>query len=396
MDWCDEFLKKQIEQSLLRNLWRIERNKKNNSSDKSPTSGNGKIILDNHEFIDFSSNDYLGLAQHSYLIEESQRIAAEYGVSSSASRLMSGDLKIHHLLEEVIADFKGKESAIVFGSGYLANIGVIPAICERGDVIFSDRLNHTSIMDGILLSSARFFRFKHNDIDHLEKLLKQERPKFRRSLIIVEGIYSMDGDQPPLKEIVALKEQNNSILMVDEAHATGIFGEKGSGVVEEQGLIDEVDLIMGTFGKALGSYGAYVAASKKMILYLINKAKSFIYSTALPPPVIGANLAGIELIKREPDRRKILLEQTGYFRELLLENGIAIRGTAQIVPVIIGENHRAVVVAKGLQQEGIFALPIRHPTVPKKEARIRFSITYHHSKQILLDVVEVIKKCLKE
>lgn len=378
MEWIDRFLQERESQLLLRTLHNIGKRK------------GGNIIIDGKELIDLSSNDYLGLADHPSLLQESKRMAEEYGTSSSASRLMSGDLHIHHLLEEVVADFKGKEASLVFGSGFLANIGIISAICQKTDAVFSDRLNHASIIDGILLSGAQFFRFRHNDIGHLENLLKKERAKFKKALIVIETIYSMDGDRPPLKEIVNLKKKYNCILMVDEAHATGIFGRNGAGIVEEEDLTHEVDIIMGTFGKALGSYGAYVAASKKTIDYLVNRARSFIYSTALPPSVIGANLTAIEIIKKEPFRRKILLEHVEYFRGLLKNKGFNTRGSSQIIPVVIGDNTKAIIVANMLQQHSIFALPIRPPTVPRGEERIRFSVTCYHSEEILYKVAEVL------
>lgn len=378
MEWIDRFLQERESQLLLRTLHNIGKRK------------GGNIIIDGKELIDLSSNDYLGLADHPSLLQESKRMAEEYGTSSSASRLMSGDLHIHHLLEEVVADFKGKEASLVFGSGFLANIGIISAICQKTDAVFSDRLNHASIIDGILLSGAQFFRFRHNDIGHLENLLKKERAKFKKALIVIETIYSMDGDRPPLKEIVNLKKKYNCILMVDEAHATGIFGRNGAGIVEEEDLTHEVDIIMGTFGKALGSYGAYVAASKKTIDYLVNRARSFIYSTALPPSVIGANLTAIEIIKKEPFRRKILLEHVEYFRGLLKNKGFNTRGSSQIIPVVIGDNKKAIIAANMLQQHSIFALPIRPPTVPRGEERIRFSVTCYHSEEILYKVAEVL------
>jgi len=378
MEWIDRFLQERESQLLLRTLHNIGKRK------------GGNIIIDGKELIDLSSNDYLGLADHPSLLQESKRMAEEYGTSSSASRLMSGDLHIHHLLEEMVADFKGKEASLVFGSGFLANIGIISAICQKTDAVFSDRLNHASIIDGILLSGAQFFRFRHNDIGHLENLLKKERAKFKKALIVIETIYSMDGDRPPLKEIVNLKKKYNCILMVDEAHATGIFGRNGAGIVEEEDLTHEVDIIMGTFGKALGSYGAYVAASKKTIDYLVNRARSFIYSTALPPSVIGANLTAIEIIKKEPFRRKILLEHVEYFRGLLKNKGFNTRGSSQIIPVVIGDNKKAIIAANMLQQHSIFALPIRPPTVPRGEERIRFSVTCYHSEEILYKVAEVL------
>jgi 7-keto-8-aminopelargonate synthetase-like enzyme len=220
----DEFLKERREAGLLRCLRPVA------------SRHNGKIIVEDKEYIDFSSNDYLGLSCHPGIIEAAKNAIDKFGASSSASRLLSGDLTLHHLLEEKIAQFKNKEAGLVFNSGYQGNLGIISTLFTKGDCIFSDRLNHASIIDGILLSGARFFRFQHNDIDHLKTLLKKERQKFKKAMVITETIFSMDGDKCLLKDIVGLKEKYNCEIMVDEAHATGIFGRNGSGMVEEQGL----------------------------------------------------------------------------------------------------------------------------------------------------------------
>lgn len=352
----------------------------------------GKIYFKDKEYFDFSSNDYLGLAGHPELKEASKKAVEELGTSSSASRLLSGDLEIHHELEEKVADLKGKGSALVFNSGYQANVGVISSLCKAGDAVFSDKLNHASILDGIFLSGARLFRFLHNDVNHLESLLKSQAGKFRECLIITETIFSMDGDRAPLKELVALKDKFGCKIMADEAHATGIFGKDGSGVVAEDDLTDRVDLIMGTFGKAMGSFGAYVAGSKKMIEYLINTCRSFIYTTALPPSVIAANLAALELLRKEPFRRKTLLENATYFRDELRKRGFNVRGASQIVPLIVDDTDRAVALSAGLGGKGYWVLPIRPPTVPAGESRLRFSLSWHHNKEVLQDLIEEISR----
>ncbi|MBI5554567.1 MAG: 8-amino-7-oxononanoate synthase [Elusimicrobia bacterium] len=343
----------------------------------------GTIYFQGKEYIDFSSNDYLGLAGHPLLVEEAQKALQEFGVGSAASRLLSGDFEIHHHLEENTAKFKNKESCLVFNSGYQANLGILSALYTKNDVIFSDRLNHASIVDGILLSGARFYRFRHNDLNHLEILLKKERNKFKKALLVTETIFSMDGDRPDLKALVVLKEKYHCQLMVDEAHATGIYGKNGSGLVEEEGLSENIDLIMGTFGKALGGFGAYLAASKKTVTYLINTARSFIYSTALPPAIIAANLASLEIVKKEPEQRKKLLASAQYFRQLLKNKGFIVPGSSQIIPVIIGENQKTVQLAQALQKKGYWVLPIRPPTVPQGEARLRFSLTCNHQDDTL-------------
>ena len=376
MDGIEKFLQERRDDNLLRLLRPADSRRE------------GKICFKDREYLDFSSNDYLGLSGHPEFKDASKEAMDKWGASASASRLLSGDLRLHHRLEEEIALFKGKESALVFNSGYQANVGIISALCEKGDIIFSDRLNHASIIDGIVLSGARFFRFRHNDTGHLEALLKKERDKFKRAVIITETIFSMDGDRCLLKEIVELKESYNCILMVDEANATGIFGGCGSGVAEEEGLTEKIDLIMGTFSKALGSFGAYVACARKITDYLINSSRSFIYSTALPPSVIAVNLAGLDLIKKEPFRRKKLLENSDYFRRELEKRGFSVRGSSQIIPLILGDSEKAINLSRELRNRGYWALPIRPPTVPAGEARLRFSLTYHHAKEMLEKLVD--------
>ncbi|MFH0797394.1 MAG: 8-amino-7-oxononanoate synthase [Candidatus Omnitrophota bacterium] len=376
----ENFLKSREEAGLLRCLKPISRRH------------NGRVYFKTKEFIDFSSNDYLGLANHPKLLASAKEALDRFGTSASASRLLSGDLEIHHRLEEEVARFKNKESALVFNSGYQANVGILSALYSKGDAIFSDRLNHASIIDGILLSGARLFRFKHNDPNHLEEILKKERGKFKKALIVTETIFSMDGDRPFLKDLVVLKDKYGCRIMVDEAHATGIFGKNGSGVVEEEELTDRIDLIMGTFSKALGSFGAYLAASRKVSEYLINTCRSFIYSTALPPAVAACNLTSISLLREEPYRRKELLSRAGYFRETLRKKGFMVKGESQIVPLIIGKNPETVRAAGTLQKRGYWVLPIRPPTVPRGQARLRFSLTFFHNQEILDGLMDEIPR----
>ena len=376
MGRIEEFLKKREKDNLLRIL-------------KPATSrGGGLRSSGGREYIDLSSNDYLGFTTHPKLKQASKEVVDRLGVGSSASRLLSGDSDIYHKLEGKTAQFKGKERALIFNSGYQANVGIISAFYSRGDVIFSDKLNHASIVDGIVLSGAKFFRFPHSDSNHLEQLLKEQRHKFKQALIITESVFSMDGDKPALDELVSLKEKYNCILMVDEAHATGIFGKNGAGVVEEEGLVGKIDLIIGTFSKALGSFGGYVACSKGAVDYLINTARSFIYSTALPPSVIAVNLASLELVEEEPERRRDLINNADYFRKRLEDLGFKIRGSSQIVPLIVSDNQKTVKASQELQRKGYWVLPIRAPTVPRGESRLRFSLTYHHSKEILEKLIK--------
>ncbi len=376
MERIEEFLKERAQQGLLRTLRPVS------------SRSQGKIWQGEKEYIDFSSNDYLGLSSHPRLIEESKKAIDEFGTSSSASRLMSGDLRMHHQLEEEVSRFKNKESALVFNSGYQANVSIISSLYGRGDCIFSDRLNHASIVDGILLSRAKVFRFRHNDLEQLETLLKKERNKSNKALIITESIFSMDGDRAPLKALVDLKEEYDCSMMVDEAHATGIFGRGGAGLVQEEGLEDRVDLIMGTFSKALAGFGAYLACSQKIADYLINTCRGFIYSTALPPAVIASNLASIRIVKEETFRRERVLASASYFRDALKKKGFLIKGESQIVPVVIGENVKALELSSMLQERGYYVLAVRPPTVPAGEARLRFSLNFHHDNVILRRLID--------
>ena len=354
--------------------------------------GKGHLTLaeDDRDLIDFSSNDYLALAEHPALIAAARHALSQFGAGSGASRLMSGDLVVHHELEEAVAQLKGKEAALTFGSGYMANTGIIPALAGRHDLIFSDRLNHASIHDGCRLSGARLIRFRHNDLNHLEDLLTKNQGR-GSALIVVESIYSMDGDRCPLRELVALKERFGCLLMVDEAHGTGVFGPNGGGVIEEDGVSGGVDLAMGTFGKALGSYGAYVAGSAEMMEYLLNRARSFIFSTALPASVAAASLAAVQLVRKEPSLRRELHEKIALFKSLLRSGGYSgALGPSQIIPVLIGESGPALHKVELLREQGIFATAVRPPTVPDGTARLRFSITRHHSMADLTQAAEAL------
>lgn len=380
MEGIEEFLSSREKEGLLRRLFSISKRK------------DGRIIIDGREYVDLSSNDYLGLLNHPHLIHAAKDGISKFGVSSSASRLMSGDLSLHHLLEERISAFKSKQAALVYSTGYQANIGILSSLVGRQDCVFLDRASHASLVDGALLSGAKLFRFQHNDLDHLELLLKKQRHRFKRVIVATETIFSMDGDRCPLRGIVELRAKYGFSLMVDEAHATGVFGKRGSGIVEDEGLSDEVDIIMGTFGKALGGFGAYVASSSSIIRYLINTSRSFIYSTAPPPSIIAVNLAALDIIEREPDRRRILLQKASSFKERLTSFGLKAKGESQIVPLIIGGIDKVIEFSEFLRENGYWVLPIRPPTVPKGEERVRFSICLFHSDQVLKALMMDISK----
>ena len=342
----------------------------------------GRIRAAGKEFINFSSNDYLGLSSHPGIIKAAREAAAPV-FGSSSSRLMTGNTLSHGALEEETASFKGKPAALVFNSGYQANVGVISALSGRGDVIFSDRLNHASIIDGIILSGAKLLRFRHNDTGHLEELLSAERHRYRRSLMITETVFSMDGDIAPVDEITALKKKYDSLLMVDEAHATGVFGKTGAGIMEERGVTDDCDIVMGTFSKALGSFGAYVACSETLKQYLVNTCRSFIYSTALPVSVIRTNMAAIDIVKKERYRGDALLMNSAYLRERLKEKGFETKGDSQIIPVITGSSEAAVRLSEGLKGKGYWVTPVRPPTVPEGSSRLRVSVTCNHTREMI-------------
>lgn len=323
--------------------------------------GPGWAMAGRHAFVDFSSNDYLGLSAHPSLVAAAQEALARYGVGAGASRLMSGNLALHQDLEEALAAFKGTEAALVFSSGYQANTGILPALVDRHDVIFADQLSHASLLDGALLSRAKLVRFRHNDVGHLADLLATQREQFQRALIVTESIFSMDGDRAPLARLVALKAQYGCRLYVDEAHATGIFGTHGAGCVDEDGLTDRVEFIMGTFSKALGGFGAYLAASRLTVDFLINAAHSFIYSTALPPAVIAANLAVLHVCREEPERRTALRQQADRFRAALQAQGWTTGGESQIIPVLVGDSARALALSATLTERGFRVLAVRPP-----------------------------------
>jgi 8-amino-7-oxononanoate synthase len=328
-------------------------------------------------WLDFSSNDYLALSAHPLVVEAGRAALARYGAGVGAARLMSGDLELFHQLEEEVAGLKGCPAALIFGSGYLANVGIIPALVGRDDTVLTDRLDHASIYDGCRLSGARLLRFRHNDPHHLTELLSQVRRR-GRALVVVESLYSMDGDFAPLAELVALKKHYPFLLMVDEAHATGLYGRHGGGLIEAAGLADQVDVVIGTFGKGLGSYGAYAAGSPALRDYLINRARSFIFSTGLPPAVLGASLAAVRLVRSEPGLRRQLAENVGYFKNCLSEAGLpGIPGPSQIIPIRVGDSAQAVALAEECRASGLFVTAVRPPTVPEGTARIRLSLTLH-------------------
>ncbi len=351
-----------------------------------------RVSCNGHDVLLLCSNNYLGLADHPALAAASIAAIERYGTSSGASRLVSGTMELHERLERAVASFKQREAALIFNSGHAANTGIIPALVGRGDVVFCDRLNHASIIDGIMLSGARLVRYPHNDCRQLASLM--EKHAAGRCLIVTDGVFSMDGDIAPLVELAALKRRYGALLMVDDAHGSGVLGERGRGSAELLGVGAEIDIQMGTFGKALGSFGAYAAVSAELRDLLINRARSFIFSTSLPPSVLAASLAAVELVQTpEGDRlREQLCSNTIFFRNSLTEAGFSIPdGSAQIVPIVIGSADTTMHFSNALLAEGFFAQGIRPPTVPAGTSRLRFTLMATHTHADLADSVEHIR-----
>jgi 8-amino-7-oxononanoate synthase len=343
----------------------------------------GQVRVAGQVLLNLSSNDYLGLSQDPRLIRAAQAAAAQWGAGAGASRLVVGHLALHEAVEAKLAGFKGTEAAVIFPTGYMANVGTISALVGPGEVVFGDRLNHASIYDGIKLSGATFKRFPHRDLNRLEQLLR-EAGSARRRLIITDSVFSVDGDLAPLEDLVALKARYGAWLMIDEAHATGVLGAKGAGLAEALGVTRGVDIHMGTFSKALGSQGGYVAGDRRLVDYLHNRARSFIYSTALAPPVLGAIDQALEIVMQEPERRLYLRRESEDFRQALFSAGLDLLGSeTQIIPVLVGANDRTLEFAARLKDQGLMAVALRPPTVPPGRARVRFSLSAAHSRQDL-------------
>ncbi len=344
-----------------------------------------RVLLDGREVLMLCSNNYLGLADHPALSRAATAATERYGTSSGASRLVSGTMELHQQLEAGVASFKQTGAGLAFNSGYCANTGIIAALAGRGDVIFSDRLNHASIVDGALLSGARLVRYPHCDHGALERLLAKHRGT-GRCLIVSDGVFSMDGDIAPLRELVSLKKAHDALLMVDDAHGSGVLGSNGRGCAELLAVMGDVDIHMGTFGKALGSFGAYAAISAELRELLVNRARSFIFSTSLPPAVLAASLAALELV-RSPEGRELrerLSANTSLFKRLLNDAGFSTgNATTQIVPIMCGDAEVTMRFSEQLLENGIFVQGIRPPTVPAGACRLRCTVMATHTQEEL-------------
>jgi glycine C-acetyltransferase/8-amino-7-oxononanoate synthase len=335
------------------------------------------VLLDGKPVLMLSSNNYLGLADHPRVREAAAEAAMRWGVGAGASRLVSGTMTIHRRLEERLAEFKRRETALLFGSGFLANAGVIAALARPGDVVFSDELNHASIIDGCRLSRAEVFVYDHLDVEHLAWGIAQAEG--RGALIVTDSVFSMDGDIAPLEEIVELARRRRIRVLVDEAHATGTVGPGGRGALAEAGLEQEVDVIVGTLGKALGSYGAFVACDREVADYLLNTARTFIFSTALPPPAAAGALAALGLLETRPELVTRLRTNSAALRSALIEEGFDVGGSrTQIMPLVLGDAEGTVQACELALDRGVFAQAIRPPTVPAMTSRLRLAVMASH------------------
>ncbi len=357
-----------------------------------------EILVQGRRLINFSSNNYLGLAHHPVLINAAIEATRNYGTGSGASRLITGSMRVHEELEEAIATFKGAEKALLFNSGYHANIGVISSLMRDGGVIFSDSLNHASLIDGCRLSKAQVQVYRHNDRTHLQALLEEASQNNSRKLIITDTIFSMDGDLCLLPDIMNLAEKYKAFVLVDEAHATGVLGRRGRGAVEHFGVQSSHPYLiqMGTLGKALGSFGAYVVGSRDLIDWLINTARSFVYTTALPPGVAAASQAAIQLVSNDLSFKEKLWENVAYFNKKLraITQFSDIPSVSPIFPIILGSAEKTMEASLSLFDKGIWIQGIRPPTVPEGTARLRLTLMSTHTRDQLDRCLEALKEIL--
>lgn len=362
MSFYSEEIKKLVEKDNFRQVHNIEEKY-------------GKYLsIDGRELLNFSSNDYLNLSTDKAFINEfveKYKNSNEFIFSSTSSRLLTGTSNCYKQLEQNIAKLFKKEACLLFNTGYQCNLGVVSSLVNRDDVIFSDKLNHASIIDGMRLSGTQFYRYKHFDYENLEELLKKHRNNYKKAIIISESVFSMDGDIADIKKLVELKKKYDCYLMIDEAHAFGIFGDNLAGISDKDNLLNEVDIITATLGKSFASMGAFCVANKTIIDYLINKANSFIFSTAIPSVnVMWSNFLleeKFETVKQKADKLKKLIIEANEF----VGNG----GVTQIIPIIIGENSKTIKIAEELRSKGFYILPVRPPTVPVNTSRLRLSLT---------------------
>ena len=381
MNFYEDEIKKLVEKDNFRQVHNIEEKQ-------------GKFLFINGEkLLNFSSNDYLNISTDRNLINkflEKYKNNNEFIFSSTSSRLLTGTSSCYKRLEENLAKLFQKEACLLFNTGYQCNLGVVSSLVNRDDIIFSDKLNHASIIDGMKLSGTDFYRYRHFDYEHLEELLKKHRNNYKKAIIISESVFSMDGDIADIKKLVELKRKYNCLLMIDEAHAFGIFGNNLAGISDQENLLDDVDIITATLGKSLAGMGAFCISNKTIIDYLTNKANSFIFSTAIPPiNVMWSNFLieeQFEILKEKAKQLKVLISEA---HKLLSDNG-----KTQIVPIIIGANDKSIKLAEQLQSKGFYILPVRPPTVPVNTSRLRLSLTADITTEEFRTVINIVEEAI--
>ncbi|MDI6887039.1 MAG: glycine C-acetyltransferase [Candidatus Thermoplasmatota archaeon] len=361
------------------------------------SASDARTVINGKEVVMLCSNNYLGLCNNPKLKEAAIKATEKYGVGSGAVRPIAGTMTLHSELENKIAEFKRTDAALYYQSGFVANSGLIPQLVDKGDIIISDELNHGSIIDGVRLSRAERMVYPHKDMAGLEKCLKESQDKYRRILVISDGVFSMDGDIAPLPEIVKLAEKYHAISYIDDAHGDGVLGENGRGISAHFHLEGKVDVEMGTFSKAFGTVGGYIAGSKDLRNFALNKSRSWLLSGSMPPGVVASCIRALEIIEKEPERIRKLWENTRYFKKELqalgLDTGIS---ETPITPVIVGESKLAKELSKSLFENGVYGYPIVFPMVARDKARIRTIVTAAHTKEDLNFALNAFEKCCKE
>lgn len=359
-----------------------------------------KIEIDGKYYLNLSSNDYLGLGSDVQILEEffeflKNKNPMSYMLTSSSSRLLTGNSPAYEELETKLANLYNRENCLLFNSGYHANTGLIPALTSNKDAIFSDKLNHASIIDGLKLSRAEFYRYNHNDYSHLENILQKNRDKYENAVIISESVFSMDGDVADIPKLIELKDKYNAILYIDEAHAIGVYGKKGLGISEEKNLIDNIDIIVGTFGKAYASIGAYAILNNILKDYLINTARTLIFTTAMPPLNLTWTSFIVDKINVLSEKRRHLINISNDLRKFINNSGLKTLGSTHIIPIMIGNNNDTVRLAKEFQERHILLMAIRPPTVPQGTSRLRISLTSNIGEKDIDYVKNSINKIFK-
>ena len=363
-------------------------------------AGRGRIAVSGKTYVNLSGNDYLGLASNEDLVSTfysqlaPDTLLESYGPGATASRLMTGNSTLYEQLEQKLADLYNTEKALVFNSGYHGNVGILPVLAEKGDLILADKLCHASLIDGMRLSRADVVRYRHQDYDHLTRILEEKRKTYNRVFLVTESVFSMDGDMADLHQLIDLKKKFDCVLYLDEAHAVGLFGPQGLGLAEQEGVASDIDLLFGTFGKAMGGQGGFLVCSQMIYDYLVTKSRSLIYSTGLPPVCLNWLLFILELVPKMSAERKQLQELASTFRKELTKKDLTTGGSSQIIPVIIGESNAALSAASKLRESGYWVTAVRPPTVPANTARLRISLSTSLSQEDLAPLPELIADAL--